>query len=255
MLKTLAFFAHPDDETMLIGGTLAYLALQGAEVHYLCATRGEGGEVGQPPLCTQQELGKMREKELACAVQALGGKELSFLDYQDPVIGPEDELYAFTENEDELIRRLQGTIINLDPEVIITHGTDGEYGHPGHVLANRALLQAVRDLEGYNPVVYTVAAFYEGHPRPRLANESDRADLVLDISPVRYRKVQAATCHRTQHALFLRHARERRGEEVTLPEIIRDQESLSRALPENGGDLDDPAAELLRSIALERGPD
>jgi len=253
MVKTLAFFAHPDDETMLIGGTLAYLALRGAEVHYLCATRGEGGEVGQPPLCTQQELGKVREKELACAVRALGGKGLSFLDYQDPVIGPDDELYAFTEDEDELVRRLQEALVNLDPAVIITHGTDGEYGHPGHILANRAMLAAVRSLEGYNPVVYTAAAFYEDHPRPRLANKSDRAALVLDISPVRYRKVQAATCHRTQHALFLRHARERRGKEVTLPEIIRDEESLSCAFPENGGELDDPAAELLDDIALQKG--
>ena len=46
MSKILTIIAHPDDETMLSGGTLALLARAGAEVHYLCATRGEGGEVG-----------------------------------------------------------------------------------------------------------------------------------------------------------------------------------------------------------------
>ena len=44
-MNILAFFAHPDDETMLAGGALALLAQNGAQVHYLCATRGEGGEV------------------------------------------------------------------------------------------------------------------------------------------------------------------------------------------------------------------
>jgi len=50
-VNVLAFFAHPDDETMLAGGILALLSRGGAQVHYLCATRGEGGEVGEPPVC------------------------------------------------------------------------------------------------------------------------------------------------------------------------------------------------------------
>ena len=47
-MKALAFFAHPDDETMLAGGTLALLAHSGVGVHYLIATSGEGGEAGEP---------------------------------------------------------------------------------------------------------------------------------------------------------------------------------------------------------------
>lgn len=248
MTEALAFFAHPDDETMLIGGTLSYLALHGAEVHYLSATRGEGGEVGDPPLCTQDELGEVRERELSCAVRALGGKTLSFLGYQDPVIGPEDELYPFAEDEAELVRKLQEHITTLKPDAVITHGSDGEYGHPGHVQCHRALLEAVQTLNGRAPVVYTVAPAYEGDPRPDLSNDSDRADLVLDVSPVRYRKVQAANCHRTQHALFLRHARERMGSEVSIPDVIRDEEALARAHPPGGHPLRDPVADLLADI-------
>ena len=64
-MNILAFFAHPDDETMLTGGTLALLAKRGANIHYVCATRGEGGEIGEPPVTTIQELGETREKEQA----------------------------------------------------------------------------------------------------------------------------------------------------------------------------------------------
>jgi len=55
-MNALAVFAHPDDETMLCGGTLALLAKEGWKVHYLCATRGEGGEVGDPPVCSIEDL-------------------------------------------------------------------------------------------------------------------------------------------------------------------------------------------------------
>ena len=78
-MKILAFFAHPDDETMLAGGTLALLAHSGSQVHYLSATRGEGGEVGEPPRCKVEELGQVRAEELACAVHALGGISLTCL--------------------------------------------------------------------------------------------------------------------------------------------------------------------------------
>ena len=86
-MNILAFFAHPDDETLLVGGTLALLARQGLQVHYLCATRGEGGELGEPPQCTRQELGDVCEQEIVRAVQALGGRSLTFLGHVDPTIG------------------------------------------------------------------------------------------------------------------------------------------------------------------------
>ncbi len=249
-LSILAFFAHPDDETMFNGGTLAYLALRGAQVHYLSATRGEGGEMGDPPLCTREELGQVRERELECAVRVLGGISVSFLGYEDPVIGPGEELYPFAEDEGEVVRKLVGILEDLDPEAVITHGSDGEYGHPAHVLANRALMRAVRVKRGEKPVVYTVAPAYEGEPRPGLSNDSDRADWVLDVSPVRDRKIQAAACHRTQHGLFLRHASERLGREATIPDVIRDEEALSVAPSSVNESPLDPLGEILVGIAV-----
>jgi LmbE family N-acetylglucosaminyl deacetylase len=250
-LTILSFFAHPDDETLFIGGTLSYPAQRGAQVHYLSATRGEGGETGDPPLCTREELGKVRERELECAARALGGASVSFLGYKDPLIGPEDELYPFAEDEEDVVRKLVGVLEKLDPDVVITHGSGGEYGHPAHVLAHRAMMGAVRSFEGGKPAVYTVAPAYEGEPRPGLSNDSDRADWVLDISPVRDRKIQAATCHRTQHCLFLRHASQRLRRKATIPDVIRDEEALSRAFPGEKGNHQDPLGEILAEIAIQ----
>ena len=141
--RILAIFAHPDDETMFLGGTLAFLATLDLEVHFVCATRGEGGEMGDPPICDRDDLGQVREEELRCAVRTLGGASLQFLDYKDRVVGPEGELYPFTDDIDLAARDLEGIIRNLKPEVILTHGAAGEYGHPSHIQVHQAVKLAL----------------------------------------------------------------------------------------------------------------
>jgi LmbE family N-acetylglucosaminyl deacetylase len=59
-LSVLAVFAHPDDETILAGGILSMLVDQGATLHLLLATRGEGGELGEPALTERSQLGGSR---------------------------------------------------------------------------------------------------------------------------------------------------------------------------------------------------
>ena len=109
-MKILAFFAHPDDETILAGGCLAILAKLGHPVHFLISTRGEGGETGTPPLCTRQELGFIRENELRQAVNLLGGTSLTILDYIDPEVGPDNNLYPFSENPEDVLRQLKNVV-------------------------------------------------------------------------------------------------------------------------------------------------
>lgn len=230
-MKILAFVAHPDDETMLTGGALALLARAGAEVHYLCATRGEGGEVGEPPLCVQDQLGEIREAEMRCAVAVLGGKSVSFLDYVDPLIGENDALYPYTRDLAELTERVIGHIQRLEIEAIITHGSSGEYGHPAHVLTHRAAVETVRLLGNEAPLLYTFNANFPGHPKPRHLNENDPADIVLDIMPVFEQKVKAAYCHVSQNALFVRRSSEREGRQVTVPEVLVKVEGLHRVHP------------------------
>jgi len=244
-MNILAFFAHPDDETMLAGGTLALLAAKGNQVHYLSATRGEGGETGEPPICSIEELGEVREKELTCAVQALGGRSLTFLGYVDPRVGPENELFPYSQDLTLLAGQVAASIRQFGVEVVFTHGSNGEYGHPAHVLTHQAARIAVESLGEDGPMLYTVSASFPEHPRPFLTNQDDPANLILDVDPVIERKTQAALCHRTQHALFLRKASEEAGRQLSVPEVILRQEGLHRVLPDWSNGDGDSVQEIL----------
>jgi N-acetylglucosamine malate deacetylase 2 len=244
-MNILAFVAHPDDETILTGGTLALLARQGADIHYLCATRGEGGEVGEPPLCMQDELGEIRESEMCCAVQVLGGKSISFMGYIDPVVGENDALYPYTRDQEDLVARLVDKIIQLQIDALITHGSSGEYGHPAHVISHRAALNAIEVLGHRAPGLYTFNADFPEHPRRRHANENDPAHLVLDIQSALKQKVSAALCHRSQNALFVRRASKRAGRPMTIPEVLVKVEALHRVYPAPDVKKADPLGKLL----------
>jgi LmbE family N-acetylglucosaminyl deacetylase len=234
---------------MLIGGTLALLASQGARVHVLIATRGEGGEMGEPPLCTREQLGQVRENELRCATQALGAASLALMDYCDPVVGPEDALFAFTEDLETLSTQVEEAIHYWKAGALISHGVNGEYGHPAHKLAYQAARQAVLAIEKDPPLFYTVQGIFPGHPHPRLANVDTPAHLVIDIAPYLAQKTSAAICHRTQHALFVRRSSEEAGRQLSVEEVIHPLESLHRAWPpiaeDGAGAVHDTLADLL----------
>ncbi|HMB22874.1 MAG TPA: PIG-L family deacetylase, partial [Anaerolineales bacterium] len=83
-LRMLAVFAHPDDESMGMGGTLAKYAAEGVATYLVCATRGERGWFGPEEQNPGPEaLGKIRTQELKDAANALGLMGLYFLDYLD----------------------------------------------------------------------------------------------------------------------------------------------------------------------------
>src|SRR5262245_26248185 len=87
-LKLMAVFAHPDDESLGVGGTLAKYAEEGIEIALLTATRGERGRfrghpTEDPAHPGPRELGRIREQELRGAAAALGIRDLAFLDYED----------------------------------------------------------------------------------------------------------------------------------------------------------------------------
>jgi LmbE family N-acetylglucosaminyl deacetylase len=251
MLKICVVIAHPDDETMLSGGVLALLARGGVEVHYLCATRGEGGEMGEPPLCTRTELGEVREQEMRCAVQTLGGASVEFLDYVDPTVGENDELHPYTDDVNGLVTKILAHIQRVEPDAVITHGSSGEYGHPAHLLTHQAVRQAVRQMNDQTLMLYTFSAAFPKHPRPRLTNEGDPAHLVCDIAPVLQQKIDAALCHKTQNALFVRRSSRRAGRQLEVADVIMKVEGLHRACPSVNGKLDDAVIEILKPWAVE----
>ncbi|NLG98250.1 MAG: PIG-L family deacetylase [Chloroflexi bacterium] len=255
-LEILAFFAHPDDETMLCGGTLALLAKNGANVHVLIATRGEGGELGEPPVTTREKLGRVREDELRCAVKALGASSLTLMDYLDPLVGPEDTLFAYTEELEQLTSQVVEAIRYRKADAVITHGADGEYGHPAHKITHQAASAAAILLGSEAPLLYTVQGTFDSHPFPFIANESTPAHLIIDVSSVLEQKTEAAMCHLTQHALFVRKRSEEEGRRLTVPEIIQPLESLHRVSPpvEAGEDVHDALADLLWASGCARSP-
>lgn len=247
-LRILAFFAHPDDETVFLGGTLAFLADRGAEIHYLCATRGEGGEMGDPPICARGELGKVRENEMRCAIEALGGKSVQFLDYQDPLVGPNNELYPFSENDDQVAEEISRYISRIKPQIILTHGPGGEYGHPAHIQAHQAMMSVVKGM-GF-PIESVYAPAWLSRETGKFSPEPD---IEVDISPWKGQKQEAIQCHRSQHGLFIRKSSERAGRPVTIPEIVRSGEALCRILPEDDRAEEDHLGVLLKEITVPEG--
>jgi LmbE family N-acetylglucosaminyl deacetylase len=242
LLKSvLVVGAHPDDETMLLGGTIALLTSMGIAVHLVCATRGEGGEQGEPPLASRADLGALRERELRCAAAALGIATVTVLGYVDPLVGPDDELYPFEADFLTLTGQIRSVIRQVGADLVLSHGSDGEYGHPAHRLMHRATLYAVQ-ASAHPPILYTFAAFVPGI-EDHIWNETEPAHLALDVRPWLDVKEAAALCHVSQHALFKRH-----HNQATIREALRTTESFHRYLPEiDGGCPQDPFADLLRA--------
>jgi LmbE family N-acetylglucosaminyl deacetylase len=139
-LKLLAIFPHPDDETLGLGSTMARYSAEGVETYLVCATRGERGwwdsEGPNPGL---EGVARIREAELRCAAENLGIHEVSFLDYID---GDVDQA-----RPEEIIGKLVVHLRRIKPQVVVTFGPDGAYGHPDHIalsqFTNAALVCAV----------------------------------------------------------------------------------------------------------------
>jgi len=129
-LKLMAVLAHPDDESLGVGGTLAKYAAQGVEVTLLTATRGERGRFhghrpGEPQHPGAAALGGIREQELRAAASELGVRRVSLLNYSDQQLASADPHDA--------IASIAGELRRTRPDVVLTFGPDGAYGHPDHI--------------------------------------------------------------------------------------------------------------------------
>jgi LmbE family N-acetylglucosaminyl deacetylase len=129
-------YAHPDDESFGAGGTIArYASREDTEVHLLCATRGEEGRMGNPPLCSRAELGVVREQELLNAAQALGIKKVHFLAYRDKLLSHV--------SLKQLSLEVKTLIYELGAQVVITFPSHGITGHLDHQAIHHAVQDAV----------------------------------------------------------------------------------------------------------------
>jgi N-acetyl-1-D-myo-inositol-2-amino-2-deoxy-alpha-D-glucopyranoside deacetylase len=154
--RLLLVHAHPDDETINNGITMAKYAQEGAKVTLVTCTRGEEGEVlveelGNLASNRDDKLGEHREIELKNAMKLLGIEDYRFLGAPDKkwrdsgMIGtPQNERsdVFWQANLEEVAQQLVKVILETKPQVLITYDEFGGYGHPDHIKANQVAMKA-----------------------------------------------------------------------------------------------------------------
>jgi LmbE family N-acetylglucosaminyl deacetylase len=213
MPTLLAIAPHPDDESYSFGGTIALAAKAGWACHILALTSGEKGKRHDGPPASPATTGPAREAELASSAAALGAAHPDFWRLSDGGLATQPSQSA----------RLVEYCRTLQPDAVLSLGSDGAYGHPDHVTAFRWTLEAIASLPSPRPALllatFPTSLFlpqYEkcigmmGEPPnpPASAIGSATHDLALDISTVADQKLASIAAHRSQlpgadpHALF-----------------------------------------------------
>ena len=207
--RYLFVHAHPDDESITTGGTIATLVAAGAAVTVLTCTRGELGEVIpadlQYLLASPDALGAHREIELAAAMNALGVRDHRFLGsrgarweelpprrYLDSGMrwGEKGAVALDSLGEEslaaaplgEVAADIAAVVAEVDATVVASYDGNGGYGHPDHVRAHDAARRAAEVMG---------VAFFE------IATDGD-GPVSVDVTPVAARKRAALAAHRSQ---------------------------------------------------------
>jgi N-acetyl-1-D-myo-inositol-2-amino-2-deoxy-alpha-D-glucopyranoside deacetylase len=142
--------AHPDDETIGTGGTMAKAVRAGHRVVLVTCTRGEMGEIVVKDMDTpdnHRRLGEIRAGELEAAMGELGVTEWENLGYRDSDMmgreGNNDPRTFWQADLDEAARRLTWLIRQYKPDVVTTYNAFGGYGHPDHIRVHDTAIRAV----------------------------------------------------------------------------------------------------------------
>jgi LmbE family N-acetylglucosaminyl deacetylase len=215
MSGLLVIGAHPDDEVLLAGGTLAACADAGHPTGVVCLTRGELGPIADPALATRATLGAVRLGELRASCTELGAVLVKCWRRPDGGLRWSDR--------SSIVRQLAGVLTAHKPEAVITFGEDGLYYHPDHIATHELVLRAMNSLAD-PPALYRsvwpkrVMSSFGAELRQRglsddlweLTPEDFGTDDVedsfpVDVRPFVQRKLAALRAHRTQvsdhHAL------------------------------------------------------
>jgi LmbE family N-acetylglucosaminyl deacetylase len=183
--KVLAFFAHPDDESFGPGGTIALWASEGAEIHIICATKGD-----------YDGIGHIREEELKEAAIVLGVKHVEFLSYHDGKISNEQLLSL----EKDFINR----IVTFAPDTLLTFNLNGVSGHLDHIAVASAATQAFRKTTSPQRLYYyTLCKTQTAHMNnyfiyfPEGMSVGDMDD-AIDVSRIWDKRLEAVHKHTSQ---------------------------------------------------------
>lgn len=206
-MRLLAIHAHPDDETLASGVTLAHGVAAGDEVHVLTMTLGEEGEVIPADLAHLElpagaaraadiadPLAQVRRAELAAAMDRLGVTSWSILgDEGGPVrrdsgmVGTPSAAHPRALTGADLAQvadQVRGRIEEIDPDLVVTYDPTGGYRHPDHVRTHEVVLAAVAGME-HPPRVLTIVT-------PQSWYDEDQAWLRATLTPERRASWDAA---------------------------------------------------------------
>jgi LmbE family N-acetylglucosaminyl deacetylase len=203
--RVACVFAHPDDDTFGVSGSLALHAQDELELTVLLATSGEAGRIADASLATRETLASVREAEDLASWRALGLEpDLRFLRH------PDGGVNAIPRGE--LVAEVRGVLEEVAPEVVVTFGPDGITGHPDHVAVSRWTTDAWVESGRQGSLVYatTTGAFTRrhavlherlglfppGYPRPA-GDDELVLEVKLDVDELR-RKRAALAAHASQ---------------------------------------------------------
>jgi N-acetyl-1-D-myo-inositol-2-amino-2-deoxy-alpha-D-glucopyranoside deacetylase len=204
--RLLLVHAHPDDESIYTGATMARYAAEGVHVTLVTCTLGELGEIIPPSLAylakdDGDRLGEYRIGELAAACAALGVTDHRFLGgpgrWRDSGMmgteGNDDPRCFWRADVDQAARALLDVIAEVRPQVLVTYDANGAYGHPDHIQAHRVAWRAC-ELAGPNSpdgpaTFYATAALGSG---------PDRVTTEIDAGAWFGQKLAAMRAHATQ---------------------------------------------------------
>jgi N-acetyl-1-D-myo-inositol-2-amino-2-deoxy-alpha-D-glucopyranoside deacetylase len=222
--------AHPDDECLSTGGTIARYADEGVRVVLITCTNGEVGEIADvPDLGTIDEirsrLGEIRVEELKEACRRLGDVDLRLLGYHDSGMDgtPEnDSPDAFVNQDiDDPAGRVAAIITETKPDVLVTYNEIGFYGHPDHIRTHDVAMRAVKAASATHnvPKVYFTAvpksllmggrdlaeqfdqspdSFFSLEEIERIGTDDEAITTSIDVTNYVGRKFRALEAHRTQ---------------------------------------------------------
>ena len=151
-LRLLAVHAHPDDETITMGGLLALCADRGISTSVICCTDGKVATIFDPEYAANEDeirprLKEIPEAELRRAGEILGVSEVNFLEFGDSGMAGTETNSApgafWRADFDEAVGRVVAHIRRFRPHVVVTYDGNGGYGHPDHIQAHRVTLVAV----------------------------------------------------------------------------------------------------------------
>jgi N-acetylglucosamine malate deacetylase 2 len=207
----LAVFAHPDDESIACGGTLARLADAGARVVLICASRGEKGSVSDQALIADADLATVRSRELREAARVLGISDVVLYEHPDGDLRWADVPQFHVE--------IVLAIHNYKPDSVITFGEDGLDWHLDHIGVHERTYTAVKSFGPSAPPLYYVTMQHgvmtelvqtavangltlRANPfgiEPDVFGEHAKPPtLIVDVHDWVPRKLSALWCHRTQ---------------------------------------------------------